>query len=297
MVIAHRSQCALTALFGASVALAGPNPPATIFFTSDISVGKSIAGTNTRTGLMNFPFNGAIGVTVQDGFVYASTSNPSSIWRCGLSGQSPTQILSRGSDVYVRQVQFLDHKMYWNEQATGTIFRANPDGTAVQTVMTGPTGDLNGIWDFTLANNRIYWTSWDSTTVKSTRLDGTDPQQIDVGGRVFSIESLPNGLVVSGSNGTTGFVNSMGFDGSNLQTLATQGGVTEMNGLSLFDSRAYFSWSGAGGAHVSSVSLSGGAVAADLVGGTEIFQISVVPAPWTLGVVGAVLMSRRRRML
>src|SRR5262245_28176139 len=90
MTVDRRYGCAL-ALLAAARALAGGSPPATIYYSSDNTVGGAGAGANTRHVFMTFPSNQAIGVAVNNGFVYATTYNPSAIWRCGLEGQAPTQ--------------------------------------------------------------------------------------------------------------------------------------------------------------------------------------------------------------
>jgi hypothetical protein len=259
-------------------------------------VGRIDPGTNTRQLLMSFSQQ-AVGVTAHEGFVYASAYNTGEIWRCGLNGESPTLLLSRGPDRYVRQIQFKDNQMYWNEEGNGGIYRANLDGSGVTHVMTIP-GGASGIWDFTLANERVYWTSWQSAVVSSTRLDGTDLRTFDAGFRAFCIESFEGGLVV-GSFASMGLgtnaVRRMNFDGTNAVTLA----AVPVQGLSIFEGNVYYGWAaGANQGLIASTPLTGGAQVVHYTGVSTTFQLSVIPAPSTLAPVAAAVLAvsgRRRR--
>lgn len=280
--------------------------PVSIYMSNTQAFGQSGGITRTFTGsndiqsVYQIPSAQTIGVAVNGDRVYATTYEPGQLWSGPASGGTGVLLASRGGASYTRQIEFHDGSMYWNEEGTGKIYRSTPDLSNITEVYSGPVGYENGVWDFTIANDRIYWTSWDSSTVKSVRLDGTDFFSFRTGRRVFSIDSFESGLVL-GSTGSTAQVWRTDFLGGTEQLLATTSRISEQTALSIFDGRAYFGYAIGGGSYttiIESVPLTGGERRTELsvVNELQIFQIDVVPAPSTLLVIApAWLCSRRRR--
>jgi hypothetical protein len=244
--------------------------------------------------------------------MYWASYQPGEIWRADLSGQGATRLYASGSNTsYTRHIELFQNKMYWNEEGPGVIKRANLDGSSVETVISGypGNGSSQGIWDFAVANNRIYWTSWHNNRVFTTNLVGGDVQQFLVGGqRTFTLDSFAGGLVFSSQNdlGPSGPPNQIirtNFDGSSPTVLAELPLATtsELLDVSIFGDRAYYAWRGSANSVISSVALAGGASRVEMsvpYERTLIFQLDVVPAPGvgvmvvSAGVLGA---CRRRR--
>jgi hypothetical protein len=253
-----------------------------------------------------------MGVTVNEGFVYWASYQPGEIWRTDLAGQGATRVYSSGSSSsYTRHIQFYNNRMYWNEEGPGVIKSANLDGSSVTTAISGypSNGDTQGIWDFKIANNRFYWTSWSNNRVYSSRLDGTDVQQFLVGTtRAFTIDSFASGLVFStlsdSSHPGAPQIIRTDFNGGSQQVLAqlSTSSTQELDAVSVFGDRAYYSWRGTDAtSDISSVPLAGGASRLEMSipqQQTAIFQLDVVPSPGS-GIVmlacGCLAAHRRRR--
>jgi virginiamycin B lyase len=81
--------------------------------------------------------------------------------------------------------------VYWAHQASGTIGRANLDGTSPdQSFITGA-NDPIGV---TVDGSYVYWTNYASGTIGRASLDGTSPDQNFITGA-----SDPTGVAVDGS--------------------------------------------------------------------------------------------------
>lgn len=272
----------------------------TFYFTGSSSINRSVAGSNTFTQIASNPH--PIAVTAHNSKAYWTTYDPGEIWTTPLAGGASTRLLNRGKDTYTRHVQFVGSSMYWNEEGTGAMFRSNEDGTNVQKLFGGYFGYAQGIWDFAIQADRVYWTSWDSGSVRSARLDGSDYRVLDLSryGRVFSIDADANGLIVGANNQGAGQVLRMGFAGESPLQLASLTNISSGPlDVDLFGGRAYWSYTASSGGLISviqSCAIDGSDRRTDMsVHGVQIFQFDVIPAPSTLAVFGVWFITKRRR--
>ena len=124
----------------------------------------------------------------------------SAIQRADLDG-SNVETLVTGIEAYVSGIVldayvwawegFFDlvpaSKMYWTEFGTGTIRRADPDGSNIETLLTGighPVGiALYGLFQdvhFPI-EQKMYWSDWDTDTIRRSNLDGSNIETVITG--------------------------------------------------------------------------------------------------------------------
>ena len=112
--------------------------------------------------------------------------------------------------------------MYWTDQNTGEIRRANLDGTGQQTVVLGQGVGLTGI-ALDVTAGQIYWTNQGGSFIRRANLDGT-AQQTLVSGSI-----APYGIALDRAAGQMYWTNTGGsnnirranLDGTGQQTLVT----------------------------------------------------------------------------
>jgi DNA-binding beta-propeller fold protein YncE len=97
------------------------------------------------------------------------------IYRMKNDGSDAGQIINTPGSQFNRgiAIDYQKKKIYWVNQADGTIKRANLDGTSQEPVLSG----LTDPWDIELdlVNHKIYWTEGDGADGKISRanMDGT----------------------------------------------------------------------------------------------------------------------------
>ncbi len=175
-----------------------------IYYTIGNQIRMSIRGSNTSeilitqgqpTGESPRPAF----VAVHDNQLYWTSFYPGNIYRSGLRGENPTQLTRNTDDVTFRAIRFRDNKIYWSNEDDGGIYRANMDGTNVETVISPYLGHGFGIFDFQIYGERFYWTSWNSPSISTTRLDGSDYRRISPAGisRAFALEVLNDRIYIA----------------------------------------------------------------------------------------------------
>ena len=82
-------------------------------------------------------------------------------------------------------------KLYWTDLLTGTIHRANLDGTSVETIVSVGLLDPSYI-DVDVTLGKIFWTDFGTTWVQRANLDGSSVENI-----VTSGLSIPTGIALS----------------------------------------------------------------------------------------------------
>ena len=192
----------LVALGGAPTVHAG----AQIYFTGSVflstgNIWRTEAGTNVVEEIYTVGYYDGPPMMVKEfgESIFWTTYYPGLLWSSGLGGENPTLLVGQGIDSTTRAIQFRDDKVYWANEPLGAIYRADHDGTHVETVISGYFGSNGGLWDFELHGDRIYWTSWHSNRVRTVELDGSDYQEMEIGtaSRVFSIEIEGNVMYVT----------------------------------------------------------------------------------------------------
>lgn len=258
--------------------------------------GSNVLQSLIATGVSNQP----IMVSTFNDHLYWSMYSPPGIWRSNINGSNPVAIVTsppRPSS-YTRAIEFFEGRMFWSDEGLGAIFSANPDGSDKRTVVSGYFGSSQGIWDFTICNSRIYWTSWVSSTFKSVAMDGSDFRQTSLTGRVFSIESTSDQLIFNIDKKVV----TTDLAGGNLQIIADRPAASELTALDVFNGRAYFGYTGGGSlSRIESITLSGTGVRNEMVNAIasdapSLFQIHVVPTPGAaLALLAWVCLPSRRR--
>ncbi len=215
--------------------------------------------------------------------LYWTTYYPGEVWRSGPNGEDPVRLADQGRYTTTRAIEYHNGKVYWSNEPMRSIFRANLDGSDIETVISSDAFDY-AVWDFTILGDRIYWTRWDGNCVRSIGLDGTDYQQFSVPGaqRLFSIESLGNRLCIT-DLGDVNRILAVDPDGGNLQVVHSS--PLRLNNMDTYGDRIYFGdstgpyWDIA--TRIYSVSAAGGDETIEFEGNTNgyLWQLHVVPEP------------------
>ena len=126
------------------------------------------------------------------------------IWKATLDGVAPSPVLNdfespevilnsiEGSDIAFDR---LGQKIYWTgevTQSSGSIQRANLDGTGVETVLDGLDNPTDLALD--IVGSKIYWIEMESGTLYEANLDGSEKEDLITG------LSAPRHLVLSFEN-------------------------------------------------------------------------------------------------
>ena len=147
-------------------------------------------------------------------------------------------------------------QLYWIDAGRGAIQRSNTDGTAVETVVTGP-GVSGGI-AVDAAAGWIYWSqSFGSTggSIQRSRLDGSDRHTIiaDQTDRPIGVAVNPGSgelfWTTTNASGTTGSIRRSASDGTSPQTVY-QGSLRQPFGITLDPTAGVVFWSDVGNAAI-----------------------------------------------
>ena len=100
---------------------------------------------------------------------------PYVIKRASLGG-APVEILveDRGKDASAIGLDLSGGKIYWGEWAEDFIWRANLDGSQVETFLTVRSHGLA----LDVGGGKIYWTNWINGAVQRANLDGSQVETL-----------------------------------------------------------------------------------------------------------------------
>lgn len=142
------------------------------------------------------------------------------IERMRTDGTERTTVLSGLADPWGVAVDEVGGKLYWTEYGTGSIRRADLDGSAIETLHVDaatPPMDL----ELDLLHGKMYWSSYVAAqVVRRANLDGSNPEDVATG------LSAPTGLGVDPVGGKVYWAEEFGnrvaradLDGANQETL------------------------------------------------------------------------------
>ena len=66
-------------------------------------------------------------------------------------------------------------KLYWADEFTGRIYKSNPDGTDLQTLITG---DLLNSAEAVLGGGKLYWSDAERGIIQRVDLDGSNLETV-----------------------------------------------------------------------------------------------------------------------
>jgi hypothetical protein len=254
----------------------------------DVSTGEV---TNVYSG----PYDGRpITPAITGNTLYWGTYYPGYIRRSDLEGNGLETVIDQG-DTTTRAIEFHDGNVYWANEPLGAIYRSPPDFSSSEEVISGHYTYDGGIWDFAIDGDRVYWTSWDSRLVRSTKLDGTDLRSMIVATRAFSLEIAEDRLLVSDVGNRE--IVSTTLDGDDRTVLV---GNVRAPGIEVYDGRLYYN--NEDDLDIFSIPVSGGVPRFEASTDRRSFQLTVIPEPSSLVLLGTGALCmvatfvRRRRM-
>lgn len=135
-------------------------------------------------------------------------------------------------------------KIYWTGDG---IYRANMDGSDVETVVAPEDAAQPIQIDGYFGGNKIYWISEFESTIKCANLDGTSVETIifDAGDSPYAIEVDPYRQRIYWSDLLSDRILSARLDGSDVQTYITTAGYT--TGIAVAEQSTYIYWAQSGG--------------------------------------------------
>jgi hypothetical protein len=99
--------------------------------------------------------------------------NFENLYVANMDGSNP-QVLVAGVYGYGILVDAVNDKLYYEDQNSATLIRANLDGSGQQVI------DANGTRMYGMAidydDNKLYWSGRDSGQLNRANLDGSDPE-------------------------------------------------------------------------------------------------------------------------
>ena len=177
----------------------------------------------------------------------------------------------------------LNGKVYWGDDGTSKIQRANLDGTNIQDVVTG-TSTPRGLAVF---GSKVYWTERDTPMIRRADLDGSNIENlVDINDGIVN----PNGLdidVIGGKMYWTDLaqdrIQRANLDGSNIENLVTTG-LTNPLGIAIdpVAQKMYWTDEGSNPEEIKVANLDGTNVQQVLVTGGFSFPVGIdllVPPP------------------
>ena len=154
-------------------------------------------------------------------------------------------------------------KIYWVDESSVGVRRANLDGTCVERLVAGGTNPLT----IAVANGKMYWTDYgEKDRIKRANLDGTRIEAL------YSSAELPGEIAISGgkmywtSRTRTGTFDTTGtgirranLDGTGIELLVT--GIANPYGIAVADDKMYWTdrihWGVSGGGKIQRANLDG----------------------------------------
>jgi DNA-binding beta-propeller fold protein YncE len=178
------------------------------------------------------------------GFVYWVNSADDTVMRSTLHGTDVQTIVDlkalfggTGANYAPRYVDVdaSGGKVYWSDSVANRIQRANLDGSSVETLVPGFTGEgLRGI-AVDSAAGKVYWTDFAAQKIQRANLDGTNVEDLVTGGlsAVRDIAVDPAGGKMYWADIVTNNIRRANLDGSQVEVLWTGIAADSPTGVAL----------------------------------------------------------------
>ena len=172
----------------------------------------------------------------------------------------PTEFPRRDPRIATNEISAIDTKgtqIYWTDMGgagtySGSIRRANLDGTNVQDLVTGLGRPKNIALD--IEGGKMYWTDANEDKIRRANLDGTDVQDLVTGlGFPFGIALDIEGGKMYWTDASTGKIQCANLDGTDVQEFVT--GLEWPLGIALDAEGGKIYWTDAGSVGTDSGSI------------------------------------------
>ena len=206
--------------------IAVDNANSKIYYTQDGTSTVSSVNINgtANTTLVTSAGSGTRGISLDlvSNEMYWVSFNAGTIRKEVLTGGTGLPAILSGRDVPGDiEIDVSGGKMYWGEVgSTLSIFRANLDGTSIETLATAASPNFLSL---DLTNNKVYWTNFAANSIERMNLDGTSRETVFTLGS-GSVEGIAldvdNSLVYFGDSGNSN-IRRVDFNGNNETTIVT----------------------------------------------------------------------------
>ena len=174
----------------------------------------------------------AIGLDLVNGYMYIGF-NDGDIYQYTLSGSDRKTIVSRNiENTRGIAVDPTNGKIYFTDWGGNKIYRVNPNGTNLQTLVTGYVNPYGIALDTENPTGKMYWTNYDSGTIQRADRDGTNVETLVTS--LYQPEHIAldaiNRKMYWTENGA-GIIQRANLDGSNVELLLT--GLNDPTGIGL----------------------------------------------------------------
>lgn len=178
-----------------------------------------------------------------DGLVWTDFG-PNAIYSAQPPGSNVTTILSTGSNAVGVAVDSVNQQVYWTENLTTKIRRANINGTGIQDLWTGSIGSSAPEHiALDVPGGRMYWTDDVADRVRRANLDGSNVQDLVAPAEAGN----PYGIALDLARGKMYWADFQGsrlrranLDGSSIETVISGGAAPYTVALDPVSSQAYF---------------------------------------------------------
>ncbi len=231
-----------------TVAMA-PELPDTLYYIDlgdDFLRSLVLDGTSTPNDVLNLVGKGGVGITydsTNEKIYFSDFDTPpfGNIWRIDLDGSNLINIASNINDPYGIDIDETNGKVYWVDN-DGKVSKANLDGSSPEVVINNP----DAAWrDLTLdvENNKMYIIDASvSDRMYVADLDGTNGQDLITGlyGYAVAVDTVNDKLYYDDQ--IAGELRVANLDGSNIQTIDTDG--SRIYGMQIDNEDGKLYWSG-----------------------------------------------------
>jgi sugar lactone lactonase YvrE len=167
------------------------------------------------------------------------------------------------------QALHAQNKIYWTDEGTNKIQRANLDGSSVEDLVTGLVVPVGIALD--LAAGKMYWTEFGSHKIQRANLDGSSVEELITGlSFPFGIALDPAAGKMYWTNAGSAKIQRANLDGSSVEDLVTTGLITP-RGIALDIAAGKMYWTDTGTDKIQRANLDGSSVE-DLVTGLSLLR-------------------------
>ncbi len=145
--------------------------------------------------------------------------------------------------------------MYWTDDGTDKIQRANLDGSNIEDLVTQGLADPIGI-ALDMSSGKMYWTNWGKHKIQRANIDGSNIEHFGWGAVSSIALDVTGNKLYWTTRSTSSSIRHANLDGSNVEILITQG-LDAPNGIALDVLGGKMYWTDGGADKIQRANLDG----------------------------------------